>query len=85
MGDTITEVVQDGLTAAQLFFVNYARTECSNIREQKLREYTLTDPHPASVFRVNGMVRHDHDFYQAFGVDKHDDLYLDVSERAKIW
>lgn len=85
LGDTINETVQDGFTAAQLFFVNYARTECSNIREQKLREYTLTDPHPASVFRVNGMMRHDDDFYRAFAVDEHDDLYLGVDERAKIW
>lgn len=85
LGDVLSSVVQDDLTAAQLFFVNYARTECSNIREQKLREYTLTDPHPASIFRVNGMVCHDDDFYQAFNVRESDNLYLDVDKRAKIW
>lgn len=85
IGDTLTDKVDGDLTAAQLFFVNYARTEASHVREEKLREYTLSDPHPASPFRVNGMVRHDDDFYDAFGVAKRDKLYLEPTMRARIW
>jgi putative endopeptidase len=85
MGDKLTQPAQDGLTHEQLFYVNFARTECANIREEKLREYTLSDPHPASVFRVNGMVCHDDDFYRVFNVTKGDDLYRPPARRAKIW
>ncbi len=85
LGDKITAVVQDDLTAEQLFYVNFARTECTNIREEKLREYTLSDPHPASVFRVNGMVCHDNDFYRIFDVSPNDELYRASVDRAQIW
>lgn len=85
LGDKLTEIVQDNITAEQLFYVNFARTECAHIREEKLREYTLSDPHPASVFRVNGMVCHDDDFYRVFSVSKSDALYRSPASRARIW
>lgn len=85
LGDKITDIAQDGLTAEQLFYINFARTECANIREEKLREYTLSDPHPASVFRVNGMVCHDDDFYRIFDVSPSDKLYRSSADRARIW
>lgn len=75
----------DEKTAIKQFLTNYAFTECSSIREEKLREFTLTDPHPASEFRVNGMVRHVDDFYRAFDVTKDDKLYLAPDKRARIW
>lgn len=74
-------------TAQQLqeFFVNYAFTECSKVRDEKLREYTLSDPHPVSEFRVNGILQHVDDFYSAFNVNNENKLFRDESERAKIW
>lgn len=75
----------DEVAAIRQFLVNYAYTECGSIREEKQREFTLTDPHPASQFRVNGMVRHVDDFYKAFDVTEADTLYLAPEERAKIW
>lgn len=74
-----------GTEELKQFLINYAYTECTNIREEKLREFTLTDPHPASEFRVNGMLRHVDDFYKAFDVADGDALYLSPEERAKIW
>jgi putative endopeptidase len=85
LGEKLQEAVNGDLSAAQLFYINYARTECTNVREEKLREYTLTDPHPASQFRVNGMVQHDDDFYGAFNVESNDALYLVPDQRANIW
>jgi putative endopeptidase len=75
----------EGLTSEQLFFVNYARTECANLREQYLRELTLSDWHPASEFRVNGMLQHVDDFYRAFDMKPSDALYIPPEKRAKIW
>lgn len=85
LGEAIDQPAGDGLTAGQLFYINYARTECSNTRDEKLREYTLSDPHPISTFRVNGMVRHTDDFYRIFDVTTGDGLYLDPEHRARIW
>jgi predicted metalloendopeptidase len=67
------------------FFINYAYTECSAVREEKLREYTLTDPHPVSEFRVNGILSHVNEFYEAFDIKEGDKLYLPEDKRAHIW
>jgi predicted metalloendopeptidase len=77
--------VTDKKLAIEQFLINYAYTECSSVREEKLREFTLTDPHPASEFRVNGMIRHVDDFYKAFDVTERDKLYLAPDKRARIW
>lgn len=71
--------------AIREFFVNYAFTECCNIREEKLREYTLSDPHPASEFRVNGVLQHVDAFYTAFDIEENDKLYRSPNDRAHIW
>jgi putative endopeptidase len=84
VGD-ITKQTDLGLTHEQLFFISYASTECSNTREEKLREYTLVDPHPAERFRVNGMLPHVEAFYVAFDINKDDELYRLPEDRAKIW
>jgi putative endopeptidase len=76
---------EGAFTLLQLFFMNYALTECSSIREEKLREYTLIDPHPNSEYRVNGILQHVDDFYTAFEVASNDALFLPQSERARIW
>ncbi|HEU5121302.1 MAG TPA: M13 family metallopeptidase [Candidatus Saccharimonadales bacterium] len=84
LGDDIA-MQEDGFTQLQLFFINYAFTECSSVRKEKLREYTLVDPHPNSEFRVNGILQHVDAFYQAFTVSKQDMLFRDSTERARIW
>ena len=69
----------------QEFFTTYAFTECHQIREEKEREYTLSDPHPTSAFRVNGILQHVDAFYSAFELSEKDSLYRPVDGRAKIW
>lgn len=67
------------------FFITYAITECASVREEKLREYTLSDEHPHSEFRVNGILQHIDDFYKTFEVNETDKLYRAKEKRAKIW
>jgi len=83
--DEVSHTASSELTHEQLFFINYARTECTAIREQKLREFTISDPHPASEFRVNGILKNVDAFYSVFAVKESDELYLPPAERAKIW
>ena len=67
------------------FFASYAVTECANIREEKLREFTLSDEHPASEFRVNGILQHIDEFNETFEINETDKLYRPKEKRAKIW
>jgi putative endopeptidase len=76
---------ESSFTRLQLFFINYAFTECSQTREEKTREYTLSDPHPASEFRVNGILQHIDDFYSAFDISQNDALFRASAIRARIW
>lgn len=75
------------LTRKQIaeFFISYTFTECSHVREAKIREGVRTDPHPVSSFRVNAIVQHIEDFYAAFDVKETDALYRPHQERARIW
>lgn len=75
----------DQPAAISEFLINYAYTECSHVRPEKTREYTLTDPHPASEFRVNGILQHVDDFYTSFDVQSKDALFTDETVRARIW
>lgn len=83
-GDT-SVIATEGLTAAELFFLNYSASWCENARDEFAREMALNDPHPSDLFRVNGMVMHVQAFYDTFHVVKGDLLYLAPDDRAYIW
>lgn len=85
LGDKMNDIVTDKLTAPQFFFANYATTECEQIREARLREFTAGDPHPEGHFRVNGMLSHVDAFYDVFDVKPKDKLYRPPKSRARIW
>lgn len=82
--DTPNTTIND-LTRDQRFFISYATTECDQTREEKLREFALSDPHPNSRFRVNGILQHVDAFYDAFEVKEGDALYRKPEQRAQIW
>jgi putative endopeptidase len=75
----------EGFTPEQRFFLNYARTEASAYREEKMREQIATDPHSPGIFRVNGILKNITAFHNAFGVTEVDPMFLPETERAKIW
>ena len=76
---------QGKLSVEQLFFVAYATTECATMREEKKREFALIDPHPDSIFRVNGILAHIDAFYKAFHVTRGNTLFRPQANRARIW
>ncbi len=85
LGKDIDTNAAGALSAVQLFFVNYARGQCSAVREERLRELTLIDWHPVSEFRVNEILRHVDGFYLAFNVHDDDRLFVVEEKRVKIW
>lgn len=85
LGCDPNKVQYGAFTAAQLFFMQYAVTECSHVRAERLREAVLTDYHPDSRFRVNGILAHSTAFYESFDIRPGDKLYRPPDSRAAIW
>ncbi|HEX2789440.1 MAG TPA: M13 family metallopeptidase [Steroidobacteraceae bacterium] len=75
----------DGLTGDQRFFLAFAQIWRGTAREDYIRKLTLSDPHSYRSFRVNGVVRNIDAWYQAFGVQPTDRLYIEPASRARIW
>lgn len=79
------EVTLGGLTGTQRFFHGWAQVWRSLIREARLRNQVMTDPHSPAEFRVNGSVRNMDAWYEAFGVKAGDKLYVAPEARVRIW
>jgi putative endopeptidase len=77
--------VIDGLTGDQRFFLSFAQIWRGAARDDYIRQLTVSNPHSYRSFRVNGVVRNIDAWYQAFGVQPTDKLYLDPAGRARIW
>jgi len=77
--------VIDGFTGDQRFFLSYAQAWRGKIRDERLREQILTNPHSPDYFRANGTVRNVDAWYKAFNVQPGDKLYLKPEDRVHIW
>jgi len=77
--------VIDGFTGVQRVFLGFGQVWRGIIRDEELRRRIATDPHSPSVYRANGPVRNVPEWYEAFGVEETDALYLPPDERVKIW
>jgi len=75
----------DSLTDAQRFFIAYAMTEASNIRDDAALAQTKTNEHSLSRWRVNGILPHIDAWYDAFGVTDKNKMYVIPEQRVKIW
>jgi putative endopeptidase len=75
----------DGLSGDQRFFLSFAQIWRGTSREDYIRQLTISDPHAYRSFRVNGVVRNIDAWYQAFGVQPTDKLYVEPASRARIW
>lgn len=69
----------------QKFFVAYGRLWCNVMREKAKEMQLKTDPHSLGYARINEQVKHQHGFHEAFSCKKSDALFLDESDRIKIW
>ena len=77
--------VLDGFTGPQRFFLAWAQVWKRKYREEELRQRIVTDSHSPSEFRTNGVVRNMDAWYEAFGVEEGDALYLPPDRRVSIW
>jgi putative endopeptidase len=77
--------VVDGFTGDQRFFLSFAHKWRQVIRDDTARRLLVTDVHAPPPFRVNGVVRNMDEWYEAFGVQSQDRLYVAPEERVRIW
>ena len=77
--------VLDGHTAAQRFFLSWARAWRFKSRVERAETQLATDPHSPQEFRTNGVVKNIDAFAEAFGLQPGDALYLPPEERVRIW
>jgi predicted metalloendopeptidase len=77
--------VIDGLTGDQRFFMGFAQSERSLIRDEYLVRMVKSDPHAPGEYRCNGVLTNVPAFYAAFGVKEGDKMYAPPDKRVKIW
>jgi putative endopeptidase len=77
--------VIDGLSAAQRFFLAWARVWRDKQRVQEVERRLAIDPHSPNEFRCNQIVRNVEPFYEAFALSPSDGLWLDPERRVTIW
>jgi putative endopeptidase len=74
----------DGFTGDQRFFIAYAQAWATKMRDAALRQRIATGVHAPGQFRAL-TVRNLDAWYDAFGVEQGDALYLAPEERVRIW
>ncbi|WP_241385017.1 M13 family metallopeptidase [Rhodococcus sp. CH91] len=77
--------VVDGLTGLQRVFFGWAQVWRTKVRDEEASRRLAVDPHSPPEFRCNGVVRNIDAFYDAFDVHEGDGLYLEPTERVRIW
>ena len=75
----------DGYSGVQRFFLSYGQSWRTMRREEAELNLLKSDQHSPAEFRVNGIVRNMDSWYEAFGVETDDALYLTPQERVSIW
>ncbi len=73
-----------GFTGDQRFFIAYAQSWASKMRDEALRGRIATDGHAPGMYRAL-TVRNIGAWYEAFNVKPGDKLYLPPDQRVKIW
>jgi len=75
----------NGFSSDQRFFIAYAMTEASNIRDEDALRLTKTNEHSLSRWRVNGILPHVEAWYDVFDIKENDGLYLAPEKRVRLW
>jgi len=76
--------VIDGFTGDQRFFIAYAQTWATKMRDEAMRARIATDGHAPGMYRAL-TVRNLDAWYKAFNVQPTDKLYLAPDKRVRVW
>lgn len=70
---------------AQRLFMSWATVWRTKARNAEMLRRLAIDPHSPPEFRCNQVVRNLDEFYHAFAVNETDELWLDETDRVRIW
>ena len=73
-----------GYSLEQLFFISYAQSWQTKLREAAARRRIVTDGHAPAEYRAD-TVRNLDPWYQAFSVQPDEKLYLAPTARVRVW
>ena len=76
--------VIDGFTGDQRFFIAFAQSWATKMRDETMRSRLATDGHAPGMYRAL-TVRNIDAWYKAFDVKPGDKLYLAPEKRVKVW
>ena len=76
--------VIDGFTGDQRFFIAYAQTWATKMRDEALRARVATDGHAPGMYRAL-TVRNLDAWYKAFDIKEGDKLFLAPDKRVRVW
>jgi len=83
--DPSKDVVIDGFTPAQRFFLSYGAIWAQNITDQEKARLTNLDVHSLAENRVNVSLRNFQQFFDAFDIQEGDPMFRPEEERVHIW
>lgn len=75
----------DGFTPEQRFFISWSTIWRSKLRDEALKNQVKTDPHSPGMYRAYVPLQNVDAFYQAFGIQKGDGMFIEPENRVKIW
>ena len=75
----------DGFTGDQRFFMAWAQVWRNLQTEAGMIQQLRRGPHSPAQYRINGAVRNQDAWYEAFGITEEHELYLPPEERVSIW
>jgi putative endopeptidase len=75
---------ENGFSGDQQYFIAYAQSRRSKMRDAELRKRVMTDEHSPSEYRTDA-VRNVDAWYDAFQVHEGQKLYLSPNDRVRIW
>jgi putative endopeptidase len=77
--------VIDGLTGDQRVFLGWAQAWRGKVTDDFVKKQVVSDPHSPRRFRVLGPVRNIDAWYDAFGVEPGETMYVAPGQRVRIW
>jgi putative endopeptidase len=75
----------DGLTPQQRCFAAWAQNWADKKQEGLLKQEALTDGHPPGSYRMFAPAQSVPGFYQTYGIEPGDPMWLDPNNRVSIW
>ena len=75
----------NGFTPEQRFFLSYSNVWAGTATPEILSYLTMVDVHSVAKLRVNGALAQCDHWYDAFGIQPTDSLYVAPENRVKVW